>query len=149
VISSAPAGTGDAEFEVYVDTDNLHSLVAVGWLEERLSTTEEEVRCIVSADLGLTWPAADTLIGQYTAGTHDVDGMNLRIAGGNVLVAWDDNRSGSGENRRLKYSTRIRASRWTIAPASRTGRANHLLRSRNPNRSSRTGNRSQSTLPNT
>jgi hypothetical protein len=95
VLSSAPAGTGDAEFEVHVDTDNLSSLVAVGWLEERLSTTEEEVRCIVSDDVGISWPASDTLIGQYTAGTHDVDGMDLRIADGNVLVAWDDNRSGS------------------------------------------------------
>lgn len=95
VISSAAAGAGDVEFQVEVDTDNLSSLVAVAWLEERSSTTEEEVRCIVSDDLGLTWPAADTLIGQYAAGVHDVDGMDLRIGGGNVFVAWDDNRSGA------------------------------------------------------
>lgn len=95
VVSTAPAGGGDVEFQVEVDTDNLSSLVAIAWLEERLSTTEEEVRCIVSDDVGLTWPAADTLIGQYSAGIHDVDGMDVRIAGGNVLVAWDDNRSGA------------------------------------------------------
>ncbi|MDA1260152.1 MAG: sialidase family protein [Planctomycetota bacterium] len=95
ILSSAPAGGGDVEFEVHVDTDNTSSLVAVGWLEERISTTEEEVRCIISDDLGITWPAADTLIGQYTAGTHDADGMDVRVASGNVLVVWDDNRSGS------------------------------------------------------
>ncbi len=71
--------------------------VHVAWLEERIGASNEEVRYNNSADGGLTFAAVDQLIGGYTAGTDDVDYTFGDCSGSDLLLAWEDNRTGVDE----------------------------------------------------
>ena len=72
------------------------STVAVCWNEEPTGSGNETIEVNVSKDGGASFLGVAT-VGGYTVGTHDTDEGHLGIdaATGNVIVAWEDNRSGS------------------------------------------------------
>lgn len=90
-LDSSGAFNGDVALAPNVDCSG--SLVAVIWQEELTSPSNEEVRVAVSTNGGASF-AADMLVGNYTAGTNDVDATAIRICGGNIIAAWDDDRLG-------------------------------------------------------
>jgi hypothetical protein len=94
-IDSDGAGAGDVEPYIYVAMTSATD-VHVCWLEERASTTNEEVRYNNSTDGGVTF-LTDQLIGGYTAGTDDVDSQWLDATGSSVIIGWEDNRTGADE----------------------------------------------------
>jgi hypothetical protein len=89
--ASGPAA-GDGDFGVKIACEG--SIVAVAWDEEVTSATIEEMRVNVSTDGGTTFNG-DTLVGGYIAGTDDVDDPQVTVSGGNVIVAWEDDRNGT------------------------------------------------------
>ena len=89
------AAVSDADFDLHIVVEG--SDIAVAWTEERASTTNEEIRMNASSDGGATFLVSDLLVGGYTAGTHDVDAMDVVLSNGVLAMAWDDNRTGSDE----------------------------------------------------
>ena len=75
----------------------LGSTVAVGWNEEPTGTGAETVVVNVSTDGGDTFQGAVT-VGSYTVGVDDTDEGDISInATGNVIVTWEDDRTGVDE----------------------------------------------------
>lgn len=83
-----------AEVELGVAADGL--LVAVSWESELSDLANEEVRVAVSTNGGTSFNA-DVMVGGYSTATDDADNAVLAINDGNVIVAWEDNRTGSDE----------------------------------------------------
>lgn len=97
-IDTDSTGYGDVEDEIKVlmtSGDDVH----VFWQEERLdpALANEELRYNRSTDGGVAFGTSDVLIGNYNAGTDDVDNPVGADSGSTLLLAWEDNRSGSNE----------------------------------------------------
>ena len=91
--SSGPA-FGDAEGDMTISKRG--DTIAVAWQEELTSPSNEEVRVNVSGDGGATW-SGDVMVGGYDPLLHDVDAAEVKVAFHAIVVAWDDNRTGSDE----------------------------------------------------
>ncbi|MFG0316837.1 MAG: sialidase family protein, partial [Planctomycetota bacterium JB042] len=70
-------------------------LVAAAWLEERTSTSNEELRVAISTDGGASF-GPDAIVGGYAPGVDDVDFSDVLVTGGAVYVAYTDNRVSTG-----------------------------------------------------
>jgi hypothetical protein len=97
-IDTDATGYGDVEDAISVlmtSADDIH----VFWQEERLDPLllAEELRYNRSSDGGKSFGTTDVLLGGYAAGLDDVDNHTAMADGGTILLAWEDNRSGSDE----------------------------------------------------
>jgi hypothetical protein len=91
-LDASPGGAGDTQSStmvIGVDGD----LVAVSWLEERTSASNEELYLNLSQDGGATWLAADVKVGNYDPLSADVDFNSMAVRDGAVLLAWRDDRT--------------------------------------------------------
>ncbi len=85
---------GDVEYDMQIRAQG--ELVVAQWTEE-LTSTNEQVRVATSTDGGDTWNA-DIQVGNYDPAFEDVDYAVMEIAAnGNIIVAWEDNRTGLDE----------------------------------------------------
>lgn len=91
-----PTTSGDAEWELAIGHEGSH--VFVVWGEERASTSNEDLFINMSHDGGATWHTFDSQVGTAVAGAQDVDNPSVTGTGiGNIIVAWEDNRTGTDE----------------------------------------------------
>ena len=88
-------GLGDLDGSICVGIDG--PLVVVAWEEEVPGPSgPEEIHLVTSLDGGFTY-GTDRLIGEYVPGVDDVDALAVEVVDGAILVAWDDNRTGTDE----------------------------------------------------
>jgi hypothetical protein len=91
-LDSSPGGIGDAQTSTLAIAADGNT-VAVSWLEERTSASNEELYLNVSQDGGTTWLASDVLVGNYDANTDDVDFNSMALRGDTILLTWRDDRT--------------------------------------------------------
>jgi len=99
-VDTDATGLGDTENAILVEADDSIAgipAIHVIWMEERTGATSEELRYNQSVDSGLTFAAADQLLGTYVAGTDDVDNCHIAVQGTTVGIVWEDNRTGTDE----------------------------------------------------
>ena len=92
-----PLIAGDAENDVVIAADG--PVVAVAWQDEIPNATgiPEQLHVNVSMTGGASWNG-DVLVGTYLAGVDDVDNPAIGVTPvGTVVVAWEDDRTGSDE----------------------------------------------------
>ncbi|KAA3611538.1 MAG: hypothetical protein DWQ01_05460 [Planctomycetota bacterium] len=96
MVNAPTGGFWDADDEPCVDARG--STVAVLWMRDPVGGPwVHDLRSNVSLDGGITW-MGEVPVGNYTPGLHDVSYPDVAIAAdGNLLAAWQDNRSGAYE----------------------------------------------------
>jgi hypothetical protein len=96
VLVSAGMVGGHVEYDFGVATNG--STVAICMQADNLPTASADVLHVnVSTDNGVTWNG-DVQVGGYVAGTNDTDHPVIMVnAAGNIIVACEDNRTGSDE----------------------------------------------------
>ena len=94
LIDSTGAGVGDQGEGLRMALDG--NLVAVSWGEETTGTGNESVYVNVSTDGGASFGGAQ-IVGGYADQTDDSDNHRLMVSGGNVIVTYEDNRTGADQ----------------------------------------------------
>lgn len=82
---------GDIDDPIQISADN--GLVGVCFQNRIVSGANETYANVM---LGGAWNG-DVLVGNFTAGVDDCDNNDILVNGNNVIVAWEDNRTGSDE----------------------------------------------------
>lgn len=88
---NANALGGDVDDPIQISADN--GLVGVCFQNRIVSGANETYANVM---LGGAWNG-DVLVGNFTAGVDDCDNNDILVQGNNVIVAWEDNRTGSDE----------------------------------------------------
>ena len=93
-IDEAGPGVGDVEAPEVLSTGGMTGLV-VAWLEDESpsSAVVEELHVRYSPDGGHMWPIPETVIGSG----FDVENPALAFDGVSIVVAWEDDRTGTDE----------------------------------------------------
>ncbi|MEM7305795.1 MAG: sialidase family protein [Planctomycetota bacterium] len=94
-LDSSGPGLGDVDQDL--DLIGSGSTIGVVWTEYQLASfILAEVHATVSTDGGASFPP-DQLIGGYTPGVHRTDHTLIAASGGNLVLFWTDDRSGTEE----------------------------------------------------
>ncbi len=91
ISANANALGGDVDDPVQISADN--GVVAVCFQNRIVSGANETYANVM---LGGAWNG-DALVGNFTAGVDDCDNNDILVNGNNVIVAWEDNRTGGDE----------------------------------------------------
>ncbi len=91
ISGNATAAGGDVDDPIQISADN--GLVAVCFQNRIVSGANETYANVMLAG---AWNG-DALVGNFTAGVDDCDNNDILVNGNNVIVAWEDNRTGSDE----------------------------------------------------
>lgn len=94
-IDTDSTGVGDVEHTVQVVMTSFQD-IHVLWQEERAGSTSEELRYNRSIDGGASF-MTDMLLGGYTPGVSDVDHPEMAAEGTGVIVAFENDRTGTDE----------------------------------------------------